>query len=105
MNVYNRSSLIRFYKKCPDCKKTLERWYHDVLTKHWRKPNNVTKDFNTSRIVENNRVIFKINGNDYRLIAEINYTKGWLFIKFLGTHTAYDRIDASTINLFKNKGK
>jgi mRNA interferase HigB len=101
MNIYNRSSVLSFYKKHPDCKATLEKWYHDVSYKKWKKPGEVTKDFNTARTVKPNRVIFKINNNDYRLIAEINYQKGWLFIKFIGTHAEYDEVDASTINHFQ----
>ncbi len=101
MNVYNLSSIISFYTKHPDCKQSLQKWYHDVLSRRWQKPADITKDYNTARTVKNNRVIFKINENDYRLIAEINYEKGWLFIKFIGTHAAYDRIDAENINQFK----
>ncbi len=101
MNIYNRSSLIAFYKKHPDCKETLERWYHDVLSKLWRKPADIARDFNTARTLRNNRAIFKINENDYRLIVEINYPKGWVFIKFVGTHAEYDKIEADTVNQFK----
>ncbi|MDR3697071.1 type II toxin-antitoxin system HigB family toxin [Mucilaginibacter sp.] len=105
MNIYNRSSLVLFYEKHPDCKETLEKWYHDVKSKKWKKPGDVTKDFNTARTIKNNRAIFGINRNDYRLIAEINYQKEWLFIKFLGTHAEYDTVDATTIDLFKPKKK
>ena len=105
MNIYNRSSIITFYEKQPDCRETLEKWYHDVLSKKWRRPSDVTKDFNTARVVANNRAVFMVNRNDYRLIAEINYLKGWVFIKFIGTHAAYDKVDATKVNLFKNKRK
>jgi mRNA interferase HigB len=101
MNIYNRSSLVAFYKKPSDCKETLEKWYHDVLSKSWRKPGDVTRDFNTARTIKNNRAIFKINENDYRLIVEINYQKGWVFIKFIDTHAEYDKADAATVNQFK----
>ena len=103
MNVYNKSSLIGFYTKHSDCKGTLEKWYNDVLSKEWRKPGDVTRDFNTARAIKNNRVIFKINENDYRLIAEINYEKGWLFIKFIGTHQEYNKIDAVTVDKYRTK--
>lgn len=100
MNIYNRSSLISFYKKHSDCKESLERWYHDVLSKEWRRPSDVIKDFNSARTIKNNRAIFEINNNNYRLIIEINYLKGWVFIKFIGTHAAYDKVDAATVNIF-----
>lgn len=100
MNIYNRSSLIAFYRKHADCKETLEKWYHDVESKTWKKPGDITRDFNTARTIKNNRAIFKINENDYRLILEINYPKGWGFIKFIGTHKEYDKVDAETVNMF-----
>jgi len=103
MNVYNFSSLAAFYNKHPDCKQTLQKWYHDILSKHWKKHGAVTSDYNTARTIKNNRVIFKINENDYRLIAEINYHKGWVFIKFIGTHAEYDKIVPETVNFFKAK--
>ena len=101
MNIYNLSSLKVFYNKHPDCKQTLQKWYHDVLSKHWKKPGDVTKDYNTARTIKNNRVIFKINENDYRLIVEINYQKEWVFIKFIGTHAEYDQITPESVNRFK----
>lgn len=100
MNIYNRSSLVAFYKKHSDCKETLEKWYHDVLSKTWKKPGDITRDFTTARTVKNNRAIFKINDNDYRLIVEINYQKRWLFIKFIGTHAEYDKVTAETVNQY-----
>lgn len=103
MNIYNFSTLIGFYNKHPDCKQTLQKWYHDVLSKQWKKPGDLTRDYNTARTLKNNRAIFKINENDYRLIVEINYSKGWAFIKFIGTHAEYDKIDPATVNF--NKGR
>ncbi len=103
MNIYNRSSLTAFYRKHPDCKSTLEKWYHDVESKKWKRPGDVTRDFSTARTVGNNRAIFRINHNDYRLITEINYQKAWVFIKFIGTHAAYDKVDAETVDMFNRK--
>ncbi len=103
MNIYNRSTLTAFYQKYADCKQTLEKWYHDVESKIWKKPSDVTRDFNTARAIANNRAIFNINNNDYRLVVEMNYQKGWVFIKFIGTHKQYDAIDAETINHISSK--
>jgi mRNA interferase HigB len=101
MNIYNRSALVAFYKKHSDCKETLEKWYHDVSSKSRRKPGDITRDFNTARTIKNNRAIFKINENDYRLIVEVNFQKGWVFIKFIDTHAEYNKVDADTVNKFK----
>ena len=103
MNIHNKGSLIDFYAKHPDCKDTLEKWYHDVSKKLWRKPNDVIKDYNKARTIKNDRAIFKINENDYRIIVELNYQKGWIFIKFIGTHASYDKVDAATIDLYKKR--
>lgn len=84
MNIYNRSKLIEFYTKHADCRETLEKWYHDVSTLVWKKPSDVVRDFNTARTIKNNRAIFEINKNDYRLIIEVQYQKGWVFINLLG---------------------
>ncbi|HEY5393616.1 MAG TPA: type II toxin-antitoxin system HigB family toxin [Hanamia sp.] len=103
MNIHNKGSLIDFYVKYPDCKDTLEKWYHDVSKKIWRKPNDVIKDYNKVRTIRNDRAIFKINENDYRIIVELNYQKGCIFIKFTGTHASYDKVDAATIDLYKKR--
>ena len=103
MNIYNKSSLIEYYQTHPDCKNTLEKWYHDVISKNWLKPSDVTRDFIKARIIKNNRAIFEINGSDYRLIVQLNYAKGWVFVKFIGTHSEYDKVDAETIDLYSKK--
>lgn len=105
MNIHNKKSLTDFSAKHRNCKATLEKWYHDVTSKKWKKPSDVTRDFVTARTIENERAIFKINGNEYRLIVEINYQKAWVFIKFIGTHAEYDKIDPATVNHFKAKKK
>ncbi len=89
-----------FYKVHPECKDSLEKWYHDVISKNWKKPGDVTRDFSKARTIKNNSAIFEVNHNDYRLIAEINYQKAWVFIKFIGSHAEYDKVDAKLVNLF-----
>lgn len=104
MNVYNKSSLIEFYTKHSDAKVPLEVWYNEVVGKKWNTPNDLKKDYGGNvSILKNGRVVFNIKGNDYRLIATINYIQNWLFIKFIGSHKEYDRVDAENVNLFKSK--
>ncbi|MBK6400348.1 MAG: type II toxin-antitoxin system HigB family toxin [Bacteroidetes bacterium] len=100
MNIHNQGTLIKFWKKHADSKKVLELWYNDVCSKKWKKPNEVTLDFASADILTNDRVVFNIKGNKYRLVASINYHKGWLFIKFIGTHVEYNKIDATTIEVY-----
>jgi mRNA interferase HigB len=105
MNIYNRSALIAFYQKHPDCKQTLEKWYHDVNSKSWRRPGDITSDFNTARTIKNDRAIFEINRNDYRLIIAVNFIKQWVFIKFVGTPAQYDKVNAEIVDLYRAKKK
>jgi len=103
MNIYNKSTLNSFAKKYADAKKELELWYNDVSASHWTKPGDVTKAYRDASAVKNNRIVFNIRVNRYRLIVEFNYNKGRGFIVFIGTHAEYDRIDATTVNQFISK--
>lgn len=106
MNIFNKSSIIDFFTKHTNSKLPPEIWYEDVTSKHWKTPNELKSDYGANvSVLKNNRAVFDIKGNTYRLIAELNYKRGWLFIKFIGTHSEYDKIDAHTINFFKPKKK
>lgn len=104
MNIYNRSSVIKTYRKHKNVRLSLEIWYEEVESKSWRTPNQLKQEYRGNiSILKTGRVVFNIKGNDYRLVAAINYENGWLFIKFIGTHQEYDKIDANTINLYRSK--
>lgn len=103
MNIHNKSSLVAYWTKHSTAKKVLELWWYDVSSKDWKKPNDVKKDYPAASVIANNRIVFNIIGNDFRLIVEFNYQKGWGFIKFIGTHAEYDKIDAEKIDLYKKK--
>lgn len=106
MNIYNRSTVVEFYKKHADAKVPLEVWYEEVEIKKWKAPNHLKQYFGGNvSILKNSRAVFDIKGNDYRIVTAINYENGWLFIKFIGTHGQYDKIDANTIDLYKPKNK
>lgn len=84
-----------------DSKVPLQIWYEEVQSKSWKKPNDPKKDYGGNvSILKNSRPVFNIKGNDYRIVAAINYESGWLFIKFIGTHNEYDKIDANTIDVY-----
>lgn len=95
--------MIQYYSEHPETKKALESWYHDVLSKDWKMPTDILKDFNKAKIIPNNRARFEILGKQYRIIIELNYNKGNVFIKFIGTHAEYDKVDAATVNLYPKK--
>ncbi|MEX2566880.1 MAG: type II toxin-antitoxin system HigB family toxin [Cyclobacteriaceae bacterium] len=102
-NIIAIRNLVQFYQKHPDAKSSLETWLS--ITKHatWWKPSDVVIDFKDADQVKNNRVVFNIARNEYRLIVQISYPRQWVFVKFIGTHSAYDRVDASRLSNIKSK--
>ena len=67
------------------------------MNSNWERPNDVKETFVNASVMKNNRIIFNIKGNSYRLVAKFNYEKQWIFVKFIGTHSEYNKIDANTI--------
>ena len=72
-------------------------WLAIVNGSNWRKPEDVKASHPKASILKGRRVVFNIKGNDYRLVAELNYQAGVLVIRFFGTHAEYDKIDAETV--------
>ncbi len=106
MNIYNRSSIVEYYKKHALAKTPLEIWFEEVENNSWSSPNKLKSHFGRSvSILKNGRVVFDIKGNDFRLIAAINYENAWVFIKFIGTHAEYDQVDANAVDRYKSKTK
>lgn len=75
----------------------LQAWYADVKQATWKSPADIKSVYRNASIVANNRVVFNIKGNSYRLVAAIQYEFGIVYIRFVGTHDEYNRIDAATI--------
>lgn len=95
--ILAKRTLRNFWVKYPDSKIYLETWFETVSKASWKTPSDIKEFYATVTILKNSRVVFNIKGNDYRLIAKINYPKEWLFIRFIGTHKQYDKIDANEI--------
>lgn len=76
----------------------LNEWYHFCSKQTWRTPQQVKDTLKTASIIANNRVVFNVNGNDYRIICAMDYSRLALFIKFVGTHKEYDLVKASEID-------
>jgi mRNA interferase HigB len=98
MNVVARRTLVQFWEKNPRSKQALEAWYHETAKAHWTRPEDVKRQHPGASILGNNRVQFDIRGNEFRLVCAVRYDIGWLWVKFVGTHAEYDRIDAETYN-------
>jgi mRNA interferase HigB len=80
-----------------DSEVSLRAWYHDAKTVDWRNSNELKSQYKNASIVGEGRVVFNIKGNDYRLVVAIDYEFQVIFIRFIGTHKQYDKIDAKTI--------
>jgi mRNA interferase HigB len=97
VNVVSRAKLVAFWTEHPPAKAPLEAWYAIARRAEWRSPRDVREQFNSADFVADNRVIFDIGGNKYRLVARIAYSHKQMLIKFVGTHKAYDGIDPATV--------
>ena len=97
MRVIAKKALRDFWEKHEDCEEQLKVWYHESENAVWKSPNQIKKNYPSASILTDNRVVFNIKGNNYRLIVKINYDYGIVWIRFVGTHAQYDKIDANTI--------
>ncbi len=97
MRLIARSTLREYWGKYPDSELPLKLWYAQIKKAGWENFNELKAQFGNASVVGNDRVVFNIKGNEYRLIAAINYRKQIVWIRFIGTHKAYDKIDAKTI--------
>lgn len=97
MNVVTKKTLQAFWTIHPSAKGPLTAWYAHAKTADWRSPQDIKNDFRSVDFIGDNRVIFDIGGNRYRLVARVSYTFKQVLVKFVGTHKEYDRIDPETV--------
>lgn len=97
MRIIAVRTLREFWEKHAETEQPLKAWYHEVQNCSWQKADDILKDFPKARPIKNNRCIFNINQNDYRLVIQIHYNRSIVYIRFVGTHNEYDKIDATTI--------
>jgi mRNA interferase HigB len=97
MRIIAKSSLREFWEKHPDAEEALQAWYDDADRSRWQSPTAIRMVYASDSFLANNRVVFNIRGNHYRLVTHIHYNTQIVYIRFVGTHAEYDRIDALTI--------
>jgi mRNA interferase HigB len=97
VRIISRRTLLAFWEKHPDARIPLQTWYHDVKHANWNSPAEIKASYRTASFLANNRVVFNIKGNHYRLVVVVIYAHEIVYIRFVGTHAAYDEIDATTI--------
>lgn len=97
MKIINRSMLDEHMEKFPDSKAPLNAWLNELIQSDWTKPSDIKQSYPRASILKGRRVIFRIGGNKYRLVVKFNYEKGLGYIRFIGTHKEYDKINAEEI--------
>lgn len=80
-----------------DSEQQLKAWYQEAKMANWKNPNDIKSQYKNASIVGSNRVVFNICGNKYRLVVKVNYLTEWIYVRFVGTHNEYDKIDVTTI--------
>lgn len=97
MRIISRSTLRTFWEIHPDAEEALRTWYYEASHADWQTPADIKLAHRSASIIANNRVVFNIKGNTYRLIVAIRYDISIIFIRFIGTHAEYNKVDAETI--------
>jgi len=97
MNVVSKRTLVQFYEKHPSVKIALEVWHADVRKSEWESPEQIKQIYSSASFLQDNRVVFNIKGNEYRLIVHVDYKRKIVRIKFIGTHSEYDKINAKEV--------
>ncbi len=97
MNIINRKTVIYYTEKYPQVKNQLLTWYNEMLEHKFSNFNELKKVYGNASIVNNQRVVFNIKGNDYRLVVSINFRRQACYTIWFGTHKEYDKINVETI--------
>ncbi len=99
MKIISIRTLRDFWNEYPDSEQHLKAWIDEVSKVSWKTPAEIKEQYRSASILKSRRVVFNIKGNNYRLIVSVAYEWGRVFIKFIGTHKEYDKIDADTVDL------
>ena len=97
MRVIAKKILRDFWEKHNDCEQQLKSWYQEALSAAWKNSNEIKLEYPKASIIGDNRVVFNIKGNTYRLIIKLNFDYQMIWIRFIGTHAEYDKVNAKTI--------
>jgi mRNA interferase HigB len=97
MRVIKIKTLQQFWLHYPDAHEPLLHWYEETIAADWKTPHDLKNQFRNASIINTKRVVFNIKGNSYRLVVDIEYRLGLVFIVWIGNHHAYDTINVETI--------
>ena len=97
MRVIAKKILREFWEENKYCEQQLKSWFREASKAEWENPNQIQSEYQSASILNVNRVVFNIKGNNYRLVVKISYEYQMVWIRFIGTHKEYDKINANTI--------
>jgi len=99
MRIISRKTLKTFWEipAYSDSEQSLKAWYDEARQAEWKSPNAIKEHYKNANILRDGRIVFNIHGNSYRLIVKIHYDFGTIYIRFVGTHKQYDKIDANKV--------
>ena len=99
MRIISRRTLRVFWEKPgrKDAEQPLKAWFQEAVKANWKKPSDIKDQYRNASFVGNDRVVFNIAGNKYRLVVAVHYKKKIIFIRFIGTHSEYDKINVETV--------
>jgi mRNA interferase HigB len=100
VRIIARSTLAAFAAEHPETRASLAHWVSVTREATWTGPHDVQAAFSKAKALNGERVRFEVAGGDYRMIVAFDWRRGIAFVKFVGTHAAYDKVDALTVNLF-----
>jgi mRNA interferase HigB len=100
MRVVAKSTLVKFWRQpeCADAKGALQSWHDEAIKASWETPQEIKEQYRSASICGNNRVVFNVAENKYRLVVEMQYQAGIVWVKFVGTYAQYDKINVETVN-------
>jgi mRNA interferase HigB len=99
MRVIAISTLRQFWETHPAAEQPIKAWVDEANQANWAQPADIKTQYRSASVLKNRRVVFNIKGNDYRLIVAIAYRLGIVYVKFIGTHAEYDKINAETVEM------
>jgi mRNA interferase HigB len=97
MRIISRKKLKEFWERHPDVRQQLQAWYDDAKHANWKSPSDIKNIYRNASFIANDRIVFNLKGNSYRLVVAVRYEYSIVFIRFVGTHQEYDRIDAGKV--------
>ncbi len=97
MRLISKKTILNFISLYPETEQSLLSWHKEAKGAKWTSPLDIKLKYPSASILNNNRVVFNLKGNNYRLIVRVNYFSKIVWIRFIGTHSQYDKIDANNI--------